>query len=234
MGQESFWALFYGSISLIPIIGAVFLFRIWLKLKRMTPAVISRVKGEVALIRGRVVLEDEAKEIKSPISGEKCAFYLVQTRSRAQKRIGSPIAHRVHSQISLVVEDATGRAQVNPDGADFILVKDVTFTHGFMAGKFPEKVKEVLDESGIERKVLGLEMDLHCDEIFVKPGEELYVLGYGTRLNDRVFFFKKRGYPFIISDMPLTEIGNKYLKRWVFTLVWGIIILGYAAKIYFG
>ena len=200
----------------------------WWRLVDKTPTVsIARVHNQLAEVTGSTV-EGEALLV-SPINRIECVFY----RTTIQEWKGSgksgrwETAHQEASQDPIYIEDGTGRARILPQSATTEFEKDFERFSGALKGDaFPAKVKTYLHQVGVESSAfLGLHPRLRCEEIFIRPGEQLYVLGWGTKKDDLVEFAAQGPETFIISDFSEKKLRAKYRKEMWENLLFGIFLV---------
>lgn len=198
-------------------------YKSWSLTAKMPTSPIGRVYNQLAEVKGTTMEGDVP--LKSPITQEPCIYYSVKIeRYQSSGRSGRWVTeHQESSTEPIYIEDSTGRARILPQAATAEFEKDFQQQSGGLGGdEFPAHIKSYLQRAGVDEKgFLGLRPRLRCEEIFLKPGEQLYVLGWGSKKDDVVEFSARDSEPFIISDFSEQKLRSKYLKELAMYLLLG-------------
>lgn len=153
-----------------------------------------------------------AETLTAPISGRACVFYLVIVTENE----GSDAKAFVREAIGVpfVIEDATGRAEVDPREADVLLVQDRFKILGPLDASTPDE--DALLRRHDKRRPGG--KTLWYRESIIEPGELIAIFGAGGREPDpdapptaeyrgapamRLRLSNARTYKLLISDDPV-------------------------------
>lgn len=119
------------------------------------------------------------KPLTSYFAKAECVFYhykVEEYRSSGKSGRWVTIAE-YRSPEPFYLEDETGKVLVNPAGAECHLRTDRNYGSG-IGGRDKEAFFIGLESLGIKPSgFAGLEKSLRCKEIYIAPGDELYVLG---------------------------------------------------------
>lgn len=209
-----------------------------------TSKVRSMAKGNVEISGQAKTLEDT---LESPFMGEECLYYWYEVeeykssssskhRNREFKKID-----RGENKVRFIIDDGTGFAVVDPEGADFDLEEENTIT---VPGNEdpPEQVQEFIEnndavDSRNNKFLTSSDNKRRYTEKFVKPSEQLYVFGYSDSLvldGESFNLVKDGGVPlFYISDKSEEEIIDKWSSYYKLALAASIIMvpIGYLAML---
>ena len=219
MPLEKYAALFLVGLSVLPFLSCVSRFRTWFRIKGTVTVPIKDVATNLTVIKGRVVTG--GRLLKSPVTGEPCAYFKTVVRDRNRGKI----IHRRVSSLPIHIEDTTGTARIELRGAVIDLKPTVSYSAGFMAGGFPRQVCNYLESKKIKRKIIGIERDMHLEETYIPAGKQVYVLGYGAKFDDQVYFYKRNPYPLIITDRRNVVIATGHFKKWMISAAAGIYMV---------
>ena len=206
MSPEVIIALIMVCLSGFSLSVAVARLRAWTMIRSLHVTPISSLENGSAIIKGRIL--STIDNLVSPLSGRPCAYFRFQIFDRIIRKI----IHRRVSKVPLILDDGTGHARIMLKGATVSLHSGKSFATGFMASGLPTAVRQYLEMVGIWQRIVGFLRDLICEETVLSPGDVIYVLGYCSRLDDKVYFFKGQNAPYILSDRREKIMARKYLQ----------------------
>lgn len=152
--------------------------------------------------------------LTAPISGRPCVFYEVTVRQDHGKS-SSTIVHELRG-VPFFLEDGSGRALVDPRGADVVLTQDFSSSSGSFDDATPVE-EAFLQRHGKESKGWMFNKSLTYKESVIEIGETVAVLGAGVREPDpdalpaadyrsalptRLRLTNARDHKLVISDVP--------------------------------
>lgn len=140
------------------------------------------VEGELVRVTGKVKLDHDTA-LEAPLTGRRCGAFVIQVTQNTHSRKAGivELIHRIKAT-DFVIEDETGEALVEVDGAEVILVRDRA--EGASGTLKPTvRAQHLLDEHDIEGKGLILQKDLRFREGILAPHEEVTILGQAHRVN---------------------------------------------------
>ncbi len=222
------WQCILGAGAAACFVVAWMYFKNWNLIRELPTKPINRVYSQVAEIKGRAVADGEL--FISPISQRQCVYYSIKVeRYRSSGRSGSWVTElEQDSGDAICIEDGTGRARVMPSEAKVEFKVDLKCQGGgVFDGSLPVHVMKFLQNQGFDtHRFMGVAgSSFRCKEIFIKPGDELYVLGWGTKRDEKlVEFTKRKPYPLIISDFSENKLLWYYFVHWFGMAVSGTII----------
>ena len=225
---ESILSFSMYSTALVALITAVKQFNTWYRVKKLDLTSISRLNGGLALVRGRVVMSRH--KLTSPLTGKHCAYYHLQVRDRACR--GNLAIHERQSGLSIFITDDTGRARLELKGVKIDVKPAFCFAAGFMAKGLPRDVSEYLQREGIKERIWRFQRDLACRETHIRPGEYVYVLGYCSRLGEKIFFHKRGFCPYIITKSRQKVIPKSPVPWWFVSASVGIYMIMFGILMY--
>ena len=154
--------------------------------------------------------------LMAPFSQRACVFYevsVVQDHGKSQ----STIIHE-HQGVPFFLEDETGRALVDPSGAEVVLEQDYSTSSGTLDDATPIE-EDFLRRHGKEPKGWVFNKSLSYRESIIGVGEKVAVLGSGVREPDpdaapspdyraalptRLRLMGGRDHKLVISDLSTT------------------------------
>jgi len=134
-------------------------------------------EGAPARIVGRIA---DGVHLTAPLTRRTCVFYEATVRSSENNR-ARPIVREVR-HVPFAVEDATGRAVVDPTGADFAVQTYSTARTGFDGPSATEAA--LLARNGFDHMRTVLGRTLYFEERALQVGETVAVYGFGVREPD--------------------------------------------------
>jgi hypothetical protein len=169
-------------------------------------------------IRGKVLSNNT---LLSPFSKKPCVYYRYRTTSRKYRSAtGGEIPSRAPLQVVASGEnvlpfdlaDGTGRAKVNPEGADFIGLEKMNYyvSASNEAMSLKERIKKLkeMGESDFKKSKIpvhipndlmpyyGAHRHSRCDYIFgdtcIEPDSEVVLVGFADRLPDKSYRIYKK------------------------------------------
>lgn len=162
---------------------------------------------------GRAKLLEET--LTAPLTGRECVYYNVRVSEGEQP--GTTVIDD-HRGVPFVLEDSTGRAIVDPTGAETVVVCDSTTTSGVLNPP-DERLSTYLATFGQRPTGFMFNRALRYEESIIEIGELVSVLGAGIREPDpeapptsayrggqptRLRLTSSARYPLLISDDPST------------------------------
>lgn len=177
--------------------------------------------------------------LDAPFASSKCVYY----RYRVQEQRGSgknrhwvTIAKN-ETQGPFFVEDDTGKILVMPQGAEFHLHVDNTYYNYTLFGSKSDsraRFQAGLEKIQVNHKGLfGLNRQLRCTEIYIEPGDQIYVmgsagpsaLGGGSAVgHENLMISKGSGPYFCISDKSEKELLKKLMWQMIGSLYGGPVM----------
>ena len=171
---------------------------------------------------GRVIGEVQPLDrvLESPLTGRACVYYVATVEERRSngrwgawttlitEREGAPF----------LLHDDSGRAIVDPDGAEVALASAVRSRSGTFDDATPAE-EAFLSRHGHASKTWGLNRSIRYTEAVIEPGAIIAVLGSGVREPDpearpaegyrsapptRLRLTSSRQHPLVIGDDPST------------------------------
>ncbi len=158
-----------------------------------------------------------AETLTAPISGRSCVFYEVSVVQDHGKS-SSTIIHELQG-VPFYLEDGTGRAIVDPRGAEVVLEQDFSTSSGTLDDATPVETA-FLQRHGKEPKGWVFNKSLRYRESIIGIGESVAVLGAGVREPDpdappsqdyrgamptRLRLSNAREHKLVISDLPQAQ-----------------------------
>jgi len=156
-------------------------------------------------IKGKVVCQSE--KLVSPLTKKSCVYYKFKVEEQRSSGKSSHWITLINDEkfVRFAVQDSSGMAMLDIQGAKLKLNKDVKGNSGLFKKVIPE-LEETLKQYGKTSKGWIFEKSLRYEELFLLEGDELYVLGEVTDFESYYPVFKKDTLPFIISDKPEEEL----------------------------
>ena len=219
-----------GGIVLLGGIGVVCLAYSKLKnfyLIKSTPTLpINRVYKGLAEVKGKAIEGD--RQLISPISETPCVYYEVKVEELQREYNRRGRSHKswktlkqLESSEPIYLEDGTGRARVLIQGAEMVFNKDIKAESKLWSKNFPPVVENYLQSIGLSGRG-----NIRLFEIFVKPGDRLYVLGSADRKGDQVNFEKQGSLPMVISDFPEEKLAGHFMGNGMALTLGALVLLG--------
>ena len=164
--------------------------------------------GTEAKLVGRVRL---LNELASPLTGRPCAHYQVKVDEHRSSGKSSHWHNIIKEERSVTFEldDGTGRAIVEAENGQIVVVKDAHFRSGTFNDATP-LLENVLSRHGCRSTGLfGLNKGLRYNEGVIEQGEVVAVFGRGVWKKDasgtrRLFMIQPQEGHLLVSDDPST------------------------------
>lgn len=173
-----------------------------------------------------IVGKAEGKEMTSPVFQTTCVLWQIEVAQRKTVD-GETIWDTIFKKLSeeaFDVNDGTGRVQILPDPkSELIVYSDVTKSNE--SHDFTPQVQAVLENFGVETSDFGFNLILRVSETYIKPGEQIYVLGYINYNNGVKTIAKERGTAPTISAESEKRILGKYYYDVVFLAFFMILVI---------
>ncbi len=118
--------------------------------------------------------------IKAPFSKTESVFfhYKIEEHRGSGKSSHWVTIKEFASPQYFFLEDSTGKALIDPAGAELFLAADREYQLGFTGGDNARAFEDGLIDIGIDpHGFLGLHKELRCSETFICPGDPIYALG---------------------------------------------------------
>ena len=173
--------------------------RYFAKVKRIKNTLTSEI-GELTEgtreIKGRVT--ERGKKLRAPMTGKPCVYYEFTVTQNAGEDNASTIIHdkpiaRCH------VDDGTGAASINLNGADLVLDAVRHESSGVLNSASP-RLESILARYKKISKGWVFNKKLQYTETILEVGDELYVLGPAKVAKGNVWFKASNGQPLIVTD----------------------------------
>jgi hypothetical protein len=177
-------------------------------MKRTVTSPGGELRPGFAEAKGRLVANGPL--LASPLSGAPCVYYRVlvqERRSNRNKRWVTLIDEIANTDCS--IDDGTGRARIEFDGAELHFHVDAEQSSGFLNDASPA-LERVLRNHGYSSQGFIFNKKLHCREIVLREGDELYVLGR-LEWNDGGPAFSSGGPIYFISDHHESSVQDRKL-----------------------
>jgi hypothetical protein len=145
-------------------------------------AIAAVADGQEARIVGRVV---PVSVLTAPLTGRPCVYYEVtvdEYRSNRRGRRWRTIVHEVRG-VGFALEDDTGRALIEIEGAQLAAVQDLELRSGAFHSA-TEAENALLERHGLRSQGWLLNKKLRYKEAVFAPGETVAALGRGMREPD--------------------------------------------------
>lgn len=187
----------------------------------------STVRG---LAIGLVELNGKAKktkELQSPLTGTECTFYrytIERYESSGRSSRWVLINQNDSAACPFYLDDNTGQIMVLPQGAEYVMPVNYTFTTGLGSG-LPDNLIHFMEENGIAYKGLFGNYKLRFNEWHIKPDDTVFVVGTAQRNETDVIVAKSDdGQVFIVSDESPTQVVKSFSWR-AWGGIWGGSVL---------
>jgi hypothetical protein len=160
-------------------------------------------------VKGKIVSLSDL--LISPYSEKNCVYY----NFRVDQKRGSG---KQSSWVNMVndvkttrfgIDDGTGVAIIDMEGADLVLRTDTNSRSGFF-NVADDRQKSVLEKYNQSNRGWFFEKTLRYSETFLEPGDELYLLGETFDADDGMPVFRRTGLPLLVSDKSENELLKKY------------------------
>lgn len=173
--------------------------------------------------------------LQSPISRKDCVYYKATVEEyRSSGKSGSWVTVATKTNTAdFLLDDQYGKVLLtaaNFAKANLDLKVDKTSQQG-MLNELPPDVKTFLEQNNIRSKGLLFKKQLKISEIFLEPGDPLYVLGWAENVSHssgaRYSMRKEKGKPFLISDKGEEALLKSYLTSQIaLFIIAGLLLLG--------
>jgi hypothetical protein len=155
-------------------------FRLRKKKKLIEDIPTSTVRGTaLGLAEVSGTAREFGKLLTSDFSKTPCVFYRYKVEEyRSSGKSGSWVTIAEHTSTEyFYLEDATGRLLICPEGAELHVHTDHKYSNG-LGAKDKDLFLAQLTSMGIDAQgFLGFGRQLRCEEAFIAPGDEVYVIG---------------------------------------------------------
>jgi len=206
----------------------------------------STVRG---LAMGLVELNGKAKKTKvlqSPLTGTECTFYRYtveryESSGRSGRWVIIAKGDSVYCPFGL--DDGTGQVLVMPNGAEFVMPADFTFTTG-LSKTMPDNLVSFMENDGLKYKGLFGTYSLRFNEWYIKHDEPVFVAGTALKRSSQeevelnlqdgtldVVIAKGDGQVFIVSDESQKDVLKDFSWK-ALGGIWGGAILSLATLAY--
>jgi hypothetical protein len=162
-------------------------------------------------INGRITRGDE--KLQSPMAGKPCVYYSF-TVSQDKGEAGWELIICEKKSTRFYLEDGTGTAAIEIDGAELVLDTDRHESSGSFNSASP-RLEAILARYKKSSKGWVFNKTLHYDETILEVGDELYILGQAKVVKGNVWFKASSGQPLMVSETS----GWVLRKRWIDTAV---------------
>ena len=205
----------------------------------------STVRG---LAIGLVELSGKAKKTTpfvAPLSRTECAFYRYTIeRYESSGRSGRwvLVAHGDSVFCPFCLDDSTGQILVLPQGAEFVMPPDFTYTTG-LGRPIPENIMSFMEQNHVQFKALFGTYSMRFNEWYIKHDEEVFVVGTaqkrttvkdanpGDDQTDVIIAKGESAEIFIISDESQKQVVSTFSWQ-AFWGIWGGAALSLALLAY--
>ncbi len=172
----------------------------------------------------QIVGRADTKNTKSPLKHANCCLWqLTVDEDRGGKGGGYVRIFERMSTEPFDLKDSTGRIQVFPENADLILHDDVDKKSSSMT-PLPSQIEESLQGLGVKTiNDFGFQKRLWVTESFIKPGDNVIIVGEVINENGVKAIKSSGKFPFVISDyrdsqMIINLLGYIILKTFFIAL----------------
>jgi hypothetical protein len=169
---------------------------------------------------GRVIGEVRALDrvLEAPLTGRACVYYVTKVEEQRSTGRGSTWTTLIKERagVPFLLDDGSGRAIVDPEGAEVALELDSRSRSGTFDDASPAE-EAFLERHGRSSKGFLFNKTIRYTEAVIKPGESISVLGSGVREPDpqgtpaegyraepptRLRLTSSHQHPLVISDDP--------------------------------
>ena len=241
MGDENNLVIF----TLLGSLGGIFLFfdgfRVFKKKRLIDNIPTSTIRGMSMGLVELSVTSTPQKTLVAPFSKEECVLYEYEIeryeKSGKNKRWVTVYSGDSLSE-SFVINDQTGRAVVNPTGAEIYLKNTYRYTSG-LTNPLNEIQIEFLESSNISYSGLFIDKPFRFTEKIIRPNQKVYILGTasnyspdetslikleGNRLSEVLISKGAGNEMFIISDKSQKELANNLFWRILLEIFGGALL----------
>lgn len=170
-------------------------------------------------IKGRVVRGEN--NLKSPMTGKQCVYYAFTVADTAYAD-GEKVIICDEKSTHCYLEDSTGTAVIELDGADLVLDVDHHDKSGSFNSVSPE-LEAIVESYGKSTKGVLLNKQLTYKETIVEVGDELHVLGPAKVDNGNIFFKAAGGASLIVSDISQPDVFDRDNRKALETTFAGLV-----------
>lgn len=171
-------------------------------------------EGELGRIVGHARVHEQ--ELVAPLTGRACVYYIAKVEVRDHGEEWKAVIVE-ETGVPFVLEDESGRALVDPRGADLALEVDSRATTGLFTD--PDKHQQAfLDRHNYKDGGMIFRDKVRFREAIIEVGEKIAVLGAGVREPDPtrspsgyrdsqptlLYLMNTGDHPLVISDDPKT------------------------------
>ncbi|MBL7197631.1 MAG: hypothetical protein ISS47_05990 [Candidatus Omnitrophica bacterium] len=181
-----------------------------------------------SLAMGLTELIGKAKKpdpIKSLITKTECVFYrytVERYQSSGKSGRWVTVAKSDSGDCTFLLNDGTGNVAVLPKGAEFIMPVDYEFRTG-LGRPLPADLQVFLDSINVRYKALIGNYAMRFKEWYIRPNEDIYVLGTARKVRDSLNTNKKRlmeriealkNDPKKMAQVDANKDGNISMEEW--------------------
>lgn len=186
----------------------------------------STVRGLAMGLVELIGKSEGTKVFKAPLTGTECVFYRYTVeRYENSGRSGRwvVITSGDSSYCPFWLDDSTGKIMVFPQRAELIMPVNFKFETGF--GKvIPDNLIDFMENNGLKYKGILGNYPLRFMEWYVKPDDNIYVLGTAKKTNDSLVVDHKeklvqrleelKGVPQKMAEVDLNKDGTISEDEW--------------------
>jgi hypothetical protein len=206
----------------IPVVFGVLCHRRAAAIAAMRLTRIAKLRSGAAKVKARVVARERL--LRSPLGGRPCVYYRfvveeirTHTTSFGQGRSSQGTYFDTvvddAQAIDVVLEDATGEADVELERADVTLQSERT-EHSGVFNSPPERLRRVLQERyGRSTRGLLFNKSMRSTETVLEDGAEVVVVGEVVKGRDGRPRLVGGAVPLMVSDRGSQRVGGPYLRR---------------------
>jgi hypothetical protein len=147
-----------------------------------------RIKGTIT---------ERGEKFRAPMTGRPCVYYEFMVSQQTQNGAEAIIHDKTIAHCH--VDDGTGVASINLDGAELVLDNELHESSGRRNPASP-RLEALLKRFGKSSKRLWFNLDLLYTETILEVGDELCILGQAKVVKGNVWFKASSGQPLIVSD----------------------------------
>ncbi len=236
----AFWgsaiSLFFLFVGFLVFIYGLLLFKMKRDIENIPVSKIRSLAMGMVEIFGKAV-PAKGHILKDPVFGKECVYYNYAIEEFGGKdRRGWVAIKKGEERPHFFLKDNTGLVLIDPKGAIIEIQRDFEWKPT-IRGDPPPHVKKYFQENNIEYKTVGgLNRSLRIKECFIKPGEELYVMGMAgdnpfveeamaQHSIEDVMIQRGEGDYYFISDKPKKGMSPDLARRSFSNITMGIVLI---------